>query len=224
MLKHTILIVLIFSALFSSFLAGCDDDPISTETPPVIIGPEPPIGTPDILMANLKTTYEDMDSSRFEGLLNPDFRMILLQSTIDDWANSSTPLEEDFFDHNAEVTIHRNIFEGLGGLDELGRSIPPIDSISVTIMEKNGIWEPVEAADEYFGDFDAYWAQYTLLMHFNKPDASRVEVSQIIDFFVIQDGDENWSLLGIKGYPMGANALPTVTDNVSLGDVLSLYR
>jgi len=299
MSKHVSTIILIFSVLFCSFIAGCADDPAGPDGPAdgtieidatpdhlraswTLTGPENttfsgsgdttmtsmargqytlawdavsgfqkpgnstltlenandtasfnglyisviPLNTnPDILMSNLKTIYETMDDNNFATMLHPDFRMVLLQSTIDDWAQSSYPLEENYFDHDSQIQIHQNIFTHLGGTNEMGMLIPPIDSISVTIMEKNGIWEPVEDSTEYFGDFDAYWVQYSILMHFNKPDYSRFEVNQVIDFYVIQGDDETWSLLGIKGWPGYSTNDPTlVTDSVTFGDILSLYR
>jgi len=200
-LKHLLLLFAIFTLLVGT--TGCIFSPDDDETvdPPDVGGPDPAV-TPDILMDNFKLTYEAMNSGDYEAMLHPDYRTILLQTTFDDWAQGDNPLDEMFFDHDAEVQIHRNIFEGLGGVDEIGNTIPPIDSITVTIMEKNGVWEPVEETEEYFGGRGAYWAQYSLLMHFNKPDASRYEVNQIVDFFVIQGSDELWYMLGQKGYPI----------------------
>ena len=200
-LKHLLLLFGILTLILGA--TGCifsPDDGGGDDPPPVV--KLPPAVTPDILMSNFRRTYEAMNSGDFEAMLHPDYRTILLQSTFDDWAQGDNPLTQMYFDHDAEVTIHRNIFEGLGGVDEQGRTIPPIDSITVTIMEKNGVWDDVEGSDVNFGGKNAYWAQYTLLMHFNKPDASRFEVNQIVDFFVVQGADELWYMLGQKGYPI----------------------
>lgn len=170
------------------------DDP----TPPVDEGLDPNT-TPDILMSNFQIIYEGMDSGEYEAMLHPDYRTILLQSTFDDWQDSDTPLTELYFDHDSEVQIHRNIFEGLGGVNEAGLAIPPIDSISVSVMDKEGAWDNVEESEEYFGGRGAYFARYNLLMHFNKPDGSRFEVDQTVDFFVVKGDDDLWYMLGQRG-------------------------
>lgn len=197
-LKNLLLLFAILALLVGS--TGCifspDDD--EGETPPVV-EELPPNTTPDILMSNFKVIYEGMNAGDYEALLHHDYRTILLQDTFDDWADSDTPLEQMYFDHDSEVQIHRNMFEGLGGVNEEGTTIPPIDSISVSVMDKEGIWAPVEDSEEYFGERGAYFARYNLLMHFYKPDGNRFEVDQTVDFFVIQGDDDMWYMLGQRG-------------------------
>lgn len=197
-LKHLLLLFAIFTLLVGS--TGCifSPDEGDDDDPPVVVT-LPKATTPTILMSNFKLTYEAMNSSDYENMLHQDYRTILLQSTFDDWAQGDNPLEEMYFDHDSEVQIHRNIFEGLGGVNEAGNTIPPIDSISVSIIDKLGAWEEVEDNEEYFGERGAYVALYQLVMHFNKPDGSRYEVNQKVEFFIIQGSDELWYMLGQRG-------------------------
>ncbi len=160
----------------------------------------PPNTTPDILMRNFKDIYQEMDSGEFEAILHPDYRTVLLQETFDLWEGSDNPLTELFFDRDVEIQIHRNMFEGLGGVDESGIAQPPIDSISVDLLDKEGTWEPVEESEEYFGGRDAYKARYNLLIHFENPDNHRFEVAQRVDFYVIQGSNGLWTMVGQKGF------------------------
>ena len=199
-LNKILLLLALLGMLVGS--TGCLFSPDDSEDPPP---PDPggldPATTPDILMENFVKIYESMDSGDYEAMLHPDYRTILLQSTFEDWAESDSPLLEMYFDHDSEVQIHRNIFEGLGGVDETGKTILPIDSINVSIIEKLGAWKFVEDSEEYFGGRrpKAYFARYSLLMHFNKPDNSRFEVDQLVDFYAIQGDDGLWLMLGQKG-------------------------
>ncbi len=197
-LKNLLLLFAILTLLVGT--TGCLFSPDDSED----IDPPDPVGledntTKDILISNFRLIYEDMDSAEYEAMLHPDYRTVLLQSTFDDWADSDTPLQELYFDHDSEVQIHRNIFEGLFGVNEAGLTIPPIDSINVEVMDKVGAWETVEQSEEYFGGRDAWFARYTLLMYFNKPDGSRFKVEQNVDFFVVQGGDDLWYMLGQRG-------------------------
>ena len=198
-LKNLLLLMAMLALLVGS--TGClfsPDDSDDTDTP--VDEGLPSRITPDILMSNFKIIYESMVATDYEEMLHPDYRTILLQSTFDDWEDSDTPLTELYFDYSSEVQIHRNIFEGLGGVDEGGNTIDPIDSISVSILDKEGAWDNVEESEEYFGGRGAYYARYNLLMHFNKPDGSRFEVAQAVDFFVIQGDDDMWYMLGQRGF------------------------
>ncbi len=197
-LRNMLLLLAILGLIAGS--TGCifspeKDEDVDPTGPPIL----PPNTTADVLMSNFKTIYEGMNSTEYEEMLHPDYRTILLQSTFDDWEDSDSPLLEMYFDHDSEVQIHRNIFEGLSGVDEAGLVIPPIDSIVVNTLDKESAWEPVEESEEYFGGRGAYYARYRLVMHFNKPDGSRFEVNQTVDFFVVQGSDDLWYMIGQRG-------------------------
>ncbi len=196
-LKNLLMVLAILTLLVGS--TGCIFSPEKNEDPP----PEPDVKdpniNPDVLMENFEIIYEAMDFDGFEDILHQDYRTVLLQSTFDVWEQSDTPLAELFFDHDTEVQIHQNIFSGIGGVNEFGVAIPPIDSISVSVLDKEGAWILVEDSEEYFGGRGAYFARYNLLLHFNKPNGDRFEVDQTVDFFVIQGSDELWYMLGQRG-------------------------
>ncbi len=160
----------------------------------------PDATTPDKLMANFKDIYQDMDSGDFEAMLHPDYRTVLLQATFDAWEGSDNPLTELYFDRDGEVQIHRNMFEGLGGVDEAGIAKPPIDSISVAVLDKDGTWEPVEESEEYFGGRGAYKASYNLFINFDTTENLRFEVDQRVDFYAIQGSNGLWKMLGQRGF------------------------
>ncbi|MCP4290722.1 MAG: hypothetical protein GY780_02650 [bacterium] len=160
----------------------------------------PPNTEPDVMMANFKDIYEAMDSDAFEDLLHADFRSVLSQETIDAWNESNSPLELAYFDRDAEIQIHRNIFEGLGGIDEDGIAQPPVDSIAVNVLDKDSAWEPVDASEEYFGGMGAYKARFNMLMYFNNPNGHRFEVQQPVDFYAIQGSDDLWKMVGQRPF------------------------
>jgi hypothetical protein len=176
--------------------------------------------TPDVLMSNFHTVNEEMFYEGYESILHGAHRTVVMQSTFDDWQDSDRPLTSLYFDRDLATTIHHNLFNGAWGIDETGLPITPIDSISIPILEKLGPWEPVDPSMEYFGEFDAYLAPYSILMHFNKPDGSRFEVDQMIQFIAVEESGV-WKLLGI--IPMGRDGV-LATENSSYDGVLSLYR
>ncbi len=185
-----------------ALLVGATGCIFSPEDPPdeeIVDTGRPDNTTKTIMMDNFKDIYEEMDSGDFEDLLHPSYRTVLLQDTFDSWEGSDTPLTELYFDRVSEIQIHRNMFEGLGGVNEAGIAQPPIDAISVDLMEKTGDWESVEASEEYFGGFDgAVKAQYELLIYFENPGNHRFEVDQSVYFYLIQGSDGMWKMLGQK--------------------------
>ncbi len=196
-LKNLMMLLATFALLLVA--TGCIFSPDDSEEVIQDAGRTKPT-TPDILMANFKDIYQEMDSGDFETMLHPDFRTVLLQETFEAWEGSDNPLTELYFDRDSEVQIHRNMFEGLGGVDEAGIAKPPIDSISVAVLDKDGTWEPVEESEEYFGGRGAYKASYNLLINFDTTENLRFEVDQRVDFYVIQGSNGLWKMLGQKGF------------------------
>jgi len=178
---------------------GCifspDDDPEV-----VVQEPRPRALTPDIMMDNFEDIYVDMDADDYAAMLHEGYRTVLLAETIDDWAGGDHPLSDDYFDRDAEVAIHTNMFNQLTGEDPSGNPVPPIESINVDLMEKVGTWVQVDASVEYFGqNYPAsYSCRYNVLIHFNLPGNSRFEVNQQVDFYALKVGDI-WYMLGQKG-------------------------
>lgn len=161
----------------------------------------PPATTPDKLMTNFQSIYEGMLYDEFESMLDANYRTVLLQSTFDDWAQGTNPLTLMYFDKDVEIQIHRNMFDGLTGVGPAGETIPPIDSINVNTLDKDGTWEPVEQSMEYFGGFEnAFMCRYNVVIHFNNPDQHRYEVDQAVDFIVIRNADGIYHMLGQIGH------------------------
>ena len=193
------LLMLLATLALLAGATGCIFSPDPGDPEPEDEG-RPENSTPDILMANFKDIYEEMNSDDFIDQLHTDYRTVLLQETFDAWEGSDTPLTELYFDRDLEITIHRNMFEGLGGVDEAGIAQPPIDSISVDVLDKDGTWEPVEESEDYFGGRGAFKARFNLLIYFENPGNHRFEVDQIVDFYVIKGDDNLWTMLGQKGF------------------------
>lgn len=159
-----------------------------------------PARTTDLMMANFKTIYEGMMATEYASLLHDGYRTVLLQDTIDEWAGGDRPLADNYFDKTAEVRIHTNMFDNLTGLDPSGNLVPPIESIEVDLLERQGSWSQVDPSLDYFGQNypSAYRCRYSVLIHFNLPGNSRLEVDQLVDFIAIKVGD-NWQMLGQIG-------------------------
>jgi hypothetical protein len=174
-------------------------------------------------MENFVTIYNTLDTGNFPFLLHDDFQMELLPSTLEEWEMGGNPLTDDHFDRAAMITIHENMFSGETGLGPAGTIIPPVASIEVVYLQQLGTWEPIPAEDPTFGGHGGYWVLFEALIYFNNPDFHRFQVDQTIGFYlapVDDGGQERWELLGIRGLePMAA-----MTESVTLGDVLSLYR
>jgi hypothetical protein len=181
---------------------------------------------PDILMQNFERIYTEMRTDDFRNMLHTEYKTVLLPSTIAQWAQSGNPLTSDFFDRATEITIHENIFSGNVGLDPIGQTIPPIDSIQVDYIVKMGAWEPVPEADPVFGGLNGYWALFNILIYFTNPDQHRFEVRQDVEFYVVpvdDNGQTRWLLLGQRGHePMNGNII--ATESISLCFLKSLYR
>ncbi len=220
--SHQLLFV--FALLTLVTFAACSDDDPATPEPEDNTSIWPSL-TPDIFMSNFKLVYEDMLPEEYESMLSPDYRTVVLQYTFDDWEDSDNPLTALYFDHEQTVGIHRNLFGNVEGEDERGMVVPPIESISIAILEKEGAWQVADDSIDYFGGRGAYFARYNLLMHFNKPNGTRFEVDQTVDFYVLQGVDDNWYLLGIDCSPYrNKTTAPTGTDTVTYDGLHSLYR
>ncbi len=202
-------------------LTACSDDDIGE--PEVTIDPPPP--NPELLLSDFVAALENQDAAHLDWVINEDFRMNLLQSTIDEWAGSGNPLLESYFDRAAFMGIHRNIFADSTGLDPNGYQVPPITSISIDVMQKLTPWALIDPGLEYFGDFeDVYSARHALLVYFHLPGNFAFEVSQELILYarmVTVGEDTGAELFGIQPLP---NGVGMKTESISLGEVLSLYR
>ena len=199
-LKNLLVCSLVLALLVS--VSGClfspdDGDPI--------VNPDKELPfpkDPDTLMANFKTIYSDMMLDEFKDMLHTEYRTILLQATMDEWAGGDDPLTESYFTRDDEIRIHTNIFSGNSGVTPLGNPVPPVSSIDVDYLQKDGTWESIEASDPDFAGHGGYWATFNVLLYFNNPDNHRFEINQVVEFYVApidEGGREKWLLLGQRG-------------------------
>jgi hypothetical protein len=196
-LKNFLLLFTVFALVAG--LSGCIFSPDNGDETPQDDGGLPPAVTTDILMDNFKKIYEGMLYAEYEAMLHPNYRTILLNATIEDWQNSGTPLDQAYFDRDTELQIHRNIFDNLGGVNEDGEPVDPIESIKVIVLDKIGVWTNVNESNENFGGQDAYWNRFQVFIHFEQPNSKRFEVDQQVDFYAKQV-DGIWKMLGQEGY------------------------
>ncbi len=196
-----------------------EDAPTVIEASYVVGLPE--ATTPDILMNNFYTVYEEMFAAGYESILSSTMRLVLLQQTIDEWDGSDNPFSEPILPKDQMIEIHEKMFTGMAGVDPSGIAVPPVVLVNVVYLEKEASWEPIEPTDIHFGDIDgAYTSTYYVLIYFNTAGNHRFEVSQSLRVVVVQEAD-GWKLAGIKQYPGGS---PVATETLYYDSVLSMYR
>jgi len=135
------------------------------------------------------------------------------------------PLASDYFDRATTLDIHANLFGEIEGMNEAGGAIPYVESISISVFNLDGAWEPVDEGDDFFDSHPgAYHARYNALLHFNNPNYHRWEVDQMLDLVAISvtvEGVDGWQLLAIRGYE-GYGMV--ATENISYDRILAMYR
>ena len=205
-------------------VTGCsdDDDPADPGPPDdeQTLYPDP-----DQLMQGFVSIYNDMDQSEFRWLVHEDARFLILPSTLDEWENGSGPLANDHFDHQALLAIHGNIFSGEAGLDATGVLVPPVDSIQVNYITRQGMWEPIPEADPVFGDIQGYWGLFNVHMYFNNPDQHRFQLEGHVEFYVTEvaiEGATGWQIIGWR--EIDAFVAKQGTETTNWCQILSLYR
>ena len=199
------------------FAPGCgDDDPVEPVTDPPSLSP-----TPSALMRNFKTIYTHQLIEDFTALLHPDFQMILLSGTCQDWG---WPSDMTFGQDNM-TTIHVNMFSGQPGQDSVGNAIYPVAEIVIDLLELQGVWVPITEETQFFNEFEGQWANYEVLIKFWNADLSHnFEVQQQVNFYVIEvtiGDDTGYQLLGIRGLPLYQKV---EGESFGWGDILAAYR
>ncbi len=158
---------------------------------------------PDILMQNFERIYTEMRIDDFRNMLHTEYKTVLLPSTLLEWEQGGNPLAAEVFYRDDEINIHENMFSGNTGLDAVGQTIPPIDSIQVDYINRQNPWEPIPESDEHFGGLNGYYTTFNVLLYFNNPDQHRYEVRQDVEFYVVavdDGGKSKWLLLGQRGH------------------------
>jgi hypothetical protein len=94
MKRHGTVRLLALLTLFSlPFFTGCGaDDPVTPDPGPATAGLPFP-GTENQLMANFRTTYEEMTVDTMADLLHADFTTILQPSTVQEFPDVVTTLD-----------------------------------------------------------------------------------------------------------------------------------
>jgi len=135
--------LLSLTILLAGLLAGCfgGDDPAGPTGPSGTIGPEPV--TPDELMHDFATVYEDLDLETYrDEILDPRYRFVLKPSVVDDYS-----LPDSVLSFDDEVAIAGRLFGGATCDD--GWAVGRID---IESLQSVGLWQDVGPDDAYFGD------------------------------------------------------------------------
>ncbi len=199
-------------------MAGCADDEIAdTGGGDPVVPPEHPDPVEIFVHA-----IAGFDLPTLSNLFHEDFQLQVLPSTYDQWVDAGNPLESMIFDRGQTLSMLTRIFEQEEGLDWRGTTVPPVASIEYLVMDKEGAWELVGENVEFFGGYSGvYRASYSSYVHFIYPGSFRFVVIQIVDIYVIQTEDNEFSFLGmVPQEPDGKS----VTDVLSFENMLSLYR
>jgi hypothetical protein len=155
-------------------LAGCsDDDPVK-----VVPDPEPPIGpeSPNELMAQFQTAYESIDLENYLALLDPEFLMLLQESTIIDFPDVGETL-----DFTNEERIHQRMFSGDQLEDPDGNFVPGMSAIAFLVFRALADWVPNEDADQFPG---TVWAPFELVLLFDRgQEFSTLKVDGIVKIY-----------------------------------------
>jgi len=140
-------------------------------------GPELPFpGTPDQLMTNFKTIYENMDIDGYRNLLHPDYQTILKSSTTQEF-----PEVGESLDYTEEVRIATNMFSGAPGHDAQGVQTNPISSIAFQDPEQLTSWEMSPPDDPVP---NALSALFNVLFEFNRAGDRTLQVTGQIKFYI----------------------------------------
>ena len=130
--------VLIVSLLFALLMSGgcSEEDPVIVDTWSSSL-PFP--ATEDQLMSNFRQLYEEMDIDEYLGMLDPEFRIYLKQSTIDE-----NGLPGDYLEYVEDILSTRNLFSG----DAPNLATPGVNRIIFSTL--TGIESWVDTEDPRF--------------------------------------------------------------------------
>ncbi len=201
------------------FLAGCDgDDPVEIETVPVPVSLPFP-DSENQLLANFRTTYEEMEYHPFVDLLHPDFAMILQNSTVQEFPDLGPAL-----DRADEMRIASRMFSGQPVTDPDGALVQAISGISFDIFEQQTIWTDTQPNDAFP---NTRYALYDVTFLFDRPGASTLKVVGQIKFYVtgrdtVVNGEAKsyWQMIGQQDLTNSGKAVA----GSSWGEVKAHYR
>jgi hypothetical protein len=200
-LNKVILLLMALALLVGS--TGCIFKPEENQGPGGGQTERPAATTAEQLLTNFSDIYEEMHIEDFRDMLHPDYRTVLLPSTLEEWQAGGNPLAEAVFYRDDEIRIHENMFGGLTGTKPNNEPVDAIESIVVDYLDKAGPWLQVPETHEHFAGYGAYYALYNVLIYFVNPDQHQFKVQQDVEFYVVpvtEGGREIWKLLGQVGH------------------------
>ena len=153
--------------------AGCIFSPGDTPEPPPEADPLPPATTKLQLMENFQTVYKNRDYKGYLKVVDPSFKIYLLQSTIDDYS-----LPQEFFDYDQDSQITYNMFSG-NAIQRGDVLVPGITGISMTLNQTLA-WATSPADDKIP---DAEWAPYDVEIIIDQ-GSKRLKITGTINFYV----------------------------------------
>ncbi len=131
--------------------------------------------SPTQLMLNFRTAYETRDIALYRNLLDPDFLMLLKESTIFDFPELGSTL-----DAVEDADIHAALFAGASGRDAIGNLTTPVSSIGFEDLFQLTDWEVTPQTDPVPG---ALAALFDLSVNFNRTGDKRLQVQGMVKFY-----------------------------------------
>jgi hypothetical protein len=124
--------------------------------------------TPNQLMQNFVTAYENMDLGPYrDEILSPNYTFVLLPETVEEFE-----LPDNLYEHADEVAISQHMFTG-----QPNRNGRVLANIEIQVLQPQGTWLTVPPSDPYFGGFPgAIFRNYSLLFYFNTQGDFRYEI------------------------------------------------
>jgi hypothetical protein len=216
--------ILMFMALVA--LTGCEEDQPARPFEEDDAGCVPVAQTPEQTVLNWVTIMEDGCPQDLHDLYHPDFRNVTSASTLAMWEFHDNPLPGPTWDREDEIRIWENVFAGNSGVQPGGQAFPPIDHISVELLDKQGQWQPVSIHHPYFAGMGAYWVEYNLIMYLADADSHLLKIQQPVNLYVAAfevSGSEVWQLLGVEPIDPGPPGKSSM-EEISLDGFKSLFR
>ncbi len=128
------LVVLAGGCIFSP-----DDDPVNPPGPPSYPFP----ATQDLLMANFKTSYDNMSIEEYRNVLHTDFKF--------KFAEGSDVEPSGYYTREQDLQTTTRMFNGEQGMSEIGEVKPGVRDIDFRLLEQlSPEWEDVPESDPDF--------------------------------------------------------------------------
>ncbi len=178
--------------------------------------------SPEQLMANFQTVYEDMDILGYREVIDSGFVIYLSQDTIDEYS-----LPREFFDYDEEVQITDRMFSGNARTRPNGDIIPGITRIQFNYFQPEAAWAD-SPPDHRIPN--AIWAPFRVDFTIEQGNEGRLNIKGIIEFYLNSEQVEHqgriqtkYSMIGQMDYT-GYGSLKRPTTDVSWSDVKALYH